>query len=185
MNRRLFNVPNLLTVTRIAILPLLAFLISEGQGLWACVILVVAGLTDIADGWYARKFKQETPIGKLLDPVADKVLLCVALIFLVGRNSNPLSPSLATLLLAREFLVTGLRAMAAAEGLVIGAGGTGKLKTFAQFVGLGALMLEFDPFGLPSHVIGIVALWISIFLSYLSMLQYMQLAFLELKSKMR
>lgn len=185
MRVSVWNVPNALTLARIALLPLMAFLIERGFGIAACSVLVLAGLTDVADGWYARRFKQETPLGKLLDPVADKVFLCVALVYLVARTSDPLSPLLATLLLAREFLVTGLRAMAAAEGLVIGAGGAGKLKTFAQFLGLGFVMVQINPWGIPSNFIGNVCLWISVILSYISMLQYMYLAFLELKSKMR
>jgi len=185
MSGKVLNVPNVLSTLRILILPVLGWLMQTGHGITACLVLTLAGITDVLDGWYARTFKQETVIGKLLDPVADKVLVCFAVVFLLARPEGPLNPGLAVLLLSREFSVTGLRAMAAAEGLIIGAGHTGKLKTFSQFIGLGALMLRMDPFGLPSKPIGQIALWISVVLSYGSMFQYLRLAYLELRSKVR
>ncbi len=166
-------------------LPILGWLIQTDRGIPACLVLSVAGVTDVLDGWYARTYKQETAFGKLLDPVADKILVCFAVIFLTARTESPLDPWVGVLILSREFLVTGLRAMAAAEGLVIGAGQTGKLKTFTQFIGLGALMLQMDPFGLPSVPIGHFSLALSIALSYGSMFQYIRLAYLELRSKIR
>jgi CDP-diacylglycerol--glycerol-3-phosphate 3-phosphatidyltransferase len=185
MPRRLITLPNCLTVFRIAVLPLLAIAIAMNEGVWACIILVIAGLSDIADGWIARKYQQETAVGKLLDPVADKVLLCVAVIFLVARNdAHHLSPTLGTLLLAREFLVTGLRALAATEGMVIAAGQTGKLKTFTQFIGLGCIMVGGHPGHFPAHTVGVFSLWISVVLSYGSMVEYIRAAYRELKSKL-
>ncbi len=185
MTHNVVNVPNVLSVARMLMLPLLGWLIQRGHGVSACIVLSIAGVTDIIDGWYARAYKQETALGKLLDPIADKVLVCFAVVFLLDQPQSQLNPWIAVLLLSREFLVTGLRAMAAAEGLVIGAGQTGKLKTFTQFIGLGALMLNVDPLGLPSKIIGQISLVISVFLSYGSMVQYIRLAYLELKSKVR
>ncbi len=185
MTRRVVNVPNFLSILRILMLPILGWLIEAGHGVAACWVLSIAGLTDVLDGWFARTYKQETAFGKLLDPVADKVLVCFAVLFLTARLDSPLNPWVGVLILSREFLVTGLRAMAAAEGLVIGAGQTGKLKTFTQFVGLGALMLQIDPWGLPSVAIGNASLGLSIALSYGSMFQYIRLAYLELRSKIR
>ena len=184
MRNKLVNLPNILTVFRIAVLPLLAVLLQKDMGLWACVVLTVAGVSDILDGWIARQYKMETAFGKLLDPVADKLLLCVAVIYLMVAQHAVLSPMLATLILAREFLVTGLRAMAAAEGLVIGAGTTGKFKTLSQMVGLGALMISGFPLGLPADLIGISLLWVAVILSYWSMWQYSRAAYLALKDKL-
>ena len=185
MRKRVLNVPNVLTLMRICVVPLLALLIARGHGISACLVLILAGITDILDGWIARKYQLETAVGKLLDPVADKIFLCVAVVFLVARPELPLGPVLATLILAREFLITGLRAMMAAEGIVMPAGQTGKIKTVTQMVGLGALMLMIDPFGLPSRLIGLTSLWISVVLSYASMLEYIMAAYRELKARMQ
>ena len=184
MAGRLVNLPNVLTTSRIVVLPLMAWLIAAGHGSLACGVLVLAGLTDVFDGWAARHYKQETAIGKLLDPVADKVLLCVAVLFILAREDRSLSPTLATLLLTREFLVTGLRAMAATEGLVISAGSTGKLKAVGQYIGLGALMIGPNEYGFPALQIGLWTLWFSVVLSYVSMYEYIRTAYRELKSKL-
>jgi CDP-diacylglycerol--glycerol-3-phosphate 3-phosphatidyltransferase len=184
MAKRLVNLPNVLSLARIVVMPLLAIFIERRMGWWALGILVAAGLTDLLDGWLARRMKQETAMGKLLDPIADKIFLCVAVIYLMNDPVTGLVPGLATLLLAREFLVTGLRAMAAAEGLVIGAGQTGKMKTMIQGIGLGFLMVVRDATFLDAKIIGLIALWISVALSYLSMVDYIYKVYLGLKDKL-
>jgi CDP-diacylglycerol--glycerol-3-phosphate 3-phosphatidyltransferase len=183
MAGRLVNLPNILSLARIVVMPLLAIFIYKGMGWEALGVLLVAAATDWADGWLARRMKQETAFGKLLDPVADKIFLCVAVIFLLERPEKTIGPTLACLLLTREFLVTGLRAMAASEGLVIAAGQTGKLKTVGQFFGLGALMIQGEITLFDARLVGLVALWISVVLSYLSMIQYIMNVYRGLKSK--
>jgi len=159
-------------------------MIVKGIGVWAGHFLIVVGLTDILDGWLARRTKQESPVGALLDPVADKILLCVAVIFLVARNDPGLSPTLATLILVREFFVSGLRAVLASFGVVMGAGRVGKIKTFFQFCGLVGLCWAIE-WKHPFFSVGaLVFLWSSVFLSYASMLKYSYIAYQELKSKM-
>lgn len=175
------NLPNGLTVFRIVVLPLLAILIVKDHRLWATIVIAIAGLSDILDGWYARHYRLESSFGKLMDPVADKILLCVTVLFLVARAHEGMSAWLGTLLLAREFLITGLRALAASAGLVIGAKGMGKAKMLFQFVGLGAVVLgDAGPAFLPVYQIGLGLLWISVVLSYWSMVMYLRLVYRQL-----
>lgn len=184
MAKRLINLPNILSLARIVVMPLLAIFIKQHMGWAALAVLIAAGVTDIFDGWLARRMQQETAFGMLLDPVADKIFLCVAVLFLMANTESGLGPTLATLLLTREFLVTGLRAMAASEGLVVAAGQTGKIKTFGQFVGLGFLMVTREATFVDARTVGLTALWISVVLSYLSMFQYIYKVYIGLKDKL-
>lgn len=177
-------------------MPLLAIFIELHMSWAAFAVLVVAGITDYLDGHFARSMRQETTLGKLMDPVADKIFLCVTVIFLMSRFNHPdildpdptLSPWLAALLLAREFLVTGLRALAASVGVVIAANWVGKWKMMLQFIGLGFITLgghadDFLPaFSRhPAYDIGFLALWTSVALSYWSMVSYSYRVYLEFK----
>jgi CDP-diacylglycerol--glycerol-3-phosphate 3-phosphatidyltransferase len=127
------NVPNVLTVFRILLVPVLvAALLSEaGSGdLLAAVVFAVASLTDALDGWMARRAKTESTFGKLMDPLADKLLVVAALVSLVSLDR--LSAWVAMVIIAREFAVTGLRQLAMEDGHVIPASPWGKLKTVVQ-----------------------------------------------------
>lgn len=191
MRHRFSTLPNLLTLLRLAILPLLANFVLQRQGLWAAGILFLAGVTDFFDGYLARRYKEESVFGKLMDPVADKILLCVAVICLVATPHSAMSPFLAIFILVREFLIAGLRSFAASQGLVIGADQIGKTKTFLHFIGLGSLMLglnELSPSGLNKLspfflVIGTWTLWASVILSYWGMVRYSRAAYKELSGK--
>jgi CDP-diacylglycerol--glycerol-3-phosphate 3-phosphatidyltransferase len=127
------NLPNVLTVFRILLVPVLvAALLSEaGSGdLLAAVVFVIASLTDALDGWIARRNKSESTFGKLMDPLADKLLVVAALVSLVALDR--LSAVVAMVIIAREFAVTGLRQLAMEDGHVIPASMWGKLKTVTQ-----------------------------------------------------
>lgn len=169
------------------VLPLLAMFITRDERFWAVTTLTVAGLSDVVDGWYARRFKQESAFGKLLDPVADKIVLCVAVLFLVARNDGILNPWLGTLLLAREFFITGLRAIAASAGIVIAASQMGKMKTLFQMIGLGCVIVgdAWRPFAdgtpVPGRLLGSILLWVSVVLSYWSMSKYLALVYAKMK----
>lgn len=129
------NLPNLLTLARIFLVPffLLAILTRLPFGeLVAAAIFIVAAITDGVDGYLARKNQEVTQLGKFLDPLADKLLVSAALVALVELGE--LSTWVAMVLIGREMAVTGLRAIAAAEGVVIPAGPWGKAKTFSQIV---------------------------------------------------
>jgi len=152
------NLPNALTLSRIFIVPLLVVvLLTPVSENWLGVpsyllgvsIFVVAALTDYFDGKIARKRKQVSKLGKLLDPIADKLLISAALISLV---ENHLAPAWAVVIIVgREFAVTGLRSIAATEGVVISASRMGKFKMVAQVVTVGLLILSMSSGGAP-HV---------------------------------
>jgi CDP-diacylglycerol--glycerol-3-phosphate 3-phosphatidyltransferase len=184
MRKRLVTAPNLITLFRVLCLPLVAILIVRGEGWYAGFLIIIAGLSDILDGWIARHYKQESALGTLMDPVADKLLLCVGAIYLVARPEQHFSALVATLLLSREFFVTGLRAVLASVGVVMGAGRLGKFKTLFQISGLVGLMWAISE-PIPFFIYGGQALlWISVVLSYGSMAKYSWIAYRELKTKL-
>lgn len=142
------NLPNYLTIARIVIVPLLVVvLLTPVADQWfgisgyalAIAIFLAASLTDILDGHLARKRNQVSNLGKLLDPLADKLLVSAALIVLVEKH---LAPSWAVvIILGREFIITGLRSVAAADGIIIQAQTSGKIKMWAQCVAIVALLV--------------------------------------------
>jgi CDP-diacylglycerol---glycerol-3-phosphate 3-phosphatidyltransferase len=142
------NLPNYLTFARIIIVPLLVVvLLTPVAERWlgisgyalAIVVFLIASFTDILDGHLARRRNQVSTLGKFLDPIADKLLVSAALIVLVEKH---LAPSWAVvIILGREFIVTGLRSIAAAEGIVIQAQNIGKVKMWAQCVAIVALLI--------------------------------------------
>ena len=147
------NLPNLLTLMRIFLVPLLVaalvqqnFRIQWGDKLllandfFALTLFLAAALTDLLDGYLARRWKQVTTVGTLLDPVADKLLISAALISLVEIRLLP--GWMVILIISREFAVSGLRSIAAAEGYTIKAGELGKSKMMFQVVGVGLVMLS-------------------------------------------
>jgi CDP-diacylglycerol--glycerol-3-phosphate 3-phosphatidyltransferase len=146
------NLPNFLTITRIFFVPLLvSALVAQDvvfqfggfavtNDLLALAIFLAAAFTDLLDGYLARRLGQVTTIGTLLDPIADKLLISAALIALVQVQVTP--GWLAILLIGREFAVTGLRSIAAAEGYTIHASDLGKTKTISQVAGITILLLS-------------------------------------------
>ncbi len=151
------NLPNSITMSRIACVPLLiwvlspAFPLTGGHGatglrsgeqeLIACTIFILASISDGLDGYLARRRKQITTIGMLLDPLADKLLVTAAYIILVAYNPRIVPPWIAVLVIGREFLVSGLRSIASSEGFTIEASELGKLKTVIQVVSVVAAIL--------------------------------------------
>lgn len=171
------NLPNLLTLTRILLIPVFVMLFATptpNRSLAAAVVFVVAAVTDLLDGYLARRSGQVTRLGKLLDPVADKLLVLSALILLV--NVDRVSALVAILIIAREVAVTGVRAIAASEGIIIAAEATGKYKMALQVVGIVLLILEDTLLAALGnlHLAGIVTLYLSLALGYLSGAQYVR-----------
>ena len=162
MATRQWTLPNLITVARIATCPIIALLaLSTGAvaGLSAFVLFVLAGLSDLWDGYLARKHGLITEIGKLLDPLADKLLLLSTLIpiYVISHRGGPLAPLpwwgplsgwIVGIILGREILVTGLRGLAARRGLVLSAGTSGKYKAFIQNLFVGSALLWYPIVGL-------------------------------------
>jgi CDP-diacylglycerol--glycerol-3-phosphate 3-phosphatidyltransferase len=143
--KEFWNVPNLLTFGRILIIPLFIYLAYQANplaSLLAGALFAVAAITDVIDGWLARRMGLVTVIGKFLDPLADKLIVLAAMVMLVRLGRFP--AWVAILLLSREFVVTGLRQIAASEGMVIAAGQEGKWKTALQLVGIVALLVHYQ-----------------------------------------
>jgi CDP-diacylglycerol--glycerol-3-phosphate 3-phosphatidyltransferase len=139
------NVPNVLTVVRILLVPVLvvALLVNTAHGSWvAAVVFAVAAFTDGLDGYIARSRQSVTTFGKVMDPVADKLLIAAALISLVSLDR--VAAWVAMVIIAREFAVSGLRIAAAQQGVVIPASLLGKLKTIIQVAAVLALIAVHD-----------------------------------------
>ncbi len=169
------NLPNLLTLTRILLIPVFVVLFvtpDPDRSLLAAIVFVVAAVTDMLDGYLARRSGQVTKLGKLLDPIADKLLVLSALILLV--NVDRVSALVAILIIARELGVTGIRAIAASEGFIIAAETTGKYKMALQVVAIVMLILEGTSLAALGnlHLAGIVTLYLSLVLGYISGGQY-------------
>jgi CDP-diacylglycerol--glycerol-3-phosphate 3-phosphatidyltransferase len=154
-----WNAPNLITLGRIATGPLLLLLTlfpGRRASLVGGLAFLAISLTDLLDGWLARRGGQVTRVGKLLDPLADKLLVLTALVLLVALDRIPLwGVPLVVLVLGREIAVTGLRAMASLDGVVLGASSLGKWKTGFQSAALTALIIHHAWFGLPMHALGL------------------------------
>jgi CDP-diacylglycerol--glycerol-3-phosphate 3-phosphatidyltransferase len=169
------NVPNLITLTRILLIPVFVALFvmpDPDRSIMAAVVFVTAAVSDLLDGYLARRSGQVTKLGKLLDPIADKLLVLSALILLL--NIDRVSALVAILILAREVAVTGVRAIAASEGLIIQAETTGKYKMALQVIAIVLLILEgTDLAALGNvHLAGTVTLYLSLLLGYVSGGQY-------------
>jgi CDP-diacylglycerol--glycerol-3-phosphate 3-phosphatidyltransferase len=164
VRRELFwNLPNTLTVLRIAVVPV--FLVfpwvdhSRTGSQVVAWLFIVAAVTDVVDGWLARRGHGVTSIGKLLDPLADKMLVATALILLLAVGRIPLwAAGMVVVIVGRELAVTGLRSIASSEGVVVAAARMGKLKAVFQNIAIGALFFPDPTLGLPAHLIGLAML---------------------------
>ena len=178
------NLPNILTLARVAAIPLLVVLMlsdSREAGFWAAALFGVAAVTDFIDGWLARKWGVVTVLGKFLDPLADKLIVMAALIMLIPFNRIPAWAVF--VLLAREIIITGLRSIASSEGIVIDASDLGKYKTIYQMAAIPGLLLHYDYywfFGIQSellhvnmHNYGIALFYISLALTLWSGFDYL------------
>ena len=174
------NLPNALTILRIFFVPLLvAALVQENVTVniagrvvtneWlALAIFLSAACTDLLDGYLARRWKQVTTIGTLLDPIADKLLVSAALISLVQVRVLP--GWMAILIVAREFAVSGLRSIAAAEGYTIRASDLGKTKMLSQVIAISCMLLSLRHPGL--HLPGMILMWGVVCFAVLSAMSY-------------
>lgn len=180
------HIPNFLTLFRVVLIPVfvvLVYLPHEWAMNLAILIFIVAAVTDYFDGYLARRFNVVSDFGKLLDPVADKILVMAALVVLVGLRSTPFGlpwvPAwMVVMVLAREIWVTGLRAVAANMGVVVPAAKSGKIKSALQMFAIIILLLHDNiriPYGelyLTGQFIGELLLGASIIFSYQSAVDY-------------
>ncbi len=172
-HERFWNLPNTITVLRTGVVPVLVLmpLWPDQAGSRAIAwCFIVAALTDILDGWLARRGQQVTRIGKLLDPLADKLLVSTALIVLLAMDDRiPIWATwMVVVIVGRELAVTGLRGIASAGGQVMAASWLGKAKTLSQNIAIAALIFHYPIFGLPAHEIGMTLLAVATALTLLS-----------------
>jgi len=167
------NLPNLLTLARIAIVPffvILMFFDSRDAGFWAAGLFSVAAATDAFDGWLARRWEAETAFGKFLDPLADKLIVMSALVMMIPMGRVPAWAVF--MILARDVIVSGIRSMASVEGKVIAASDLGKYKTIFQMVAIVALLLHYDYywfFGLQWEIFHVSMQNVGLFFFYISL----------------
>lgn len=164
-----WNLPNTVTMLRIAVVPVLLLIplpwaLTKGGSQLMAWAFIVAALSDIVDGWLARRSNGAsiTRVGKLLDPLADKLLVSTALIMLIAVGRIPVwATGMVVVIVGRELAVTGLRGMASSDGHVVGASWQGKLKSFVQNFSVGALLFHYPTLGLPAHEIGLTLLGVA------------------------
>ncbi len=161
------NLPNLLTLLRIFLIPFFVFFYGRSGGdVVALAIFSVAALTDLLDGYLARRQSAITKLGQLLDPIADKLLIISALLLLVENGRIPAWITL--LIVGREMAVTGFRVIAASEGIIMAAEQTGKYKVVFQMIALLLLLVDSPPFPPLAHEVGWGLLLLSTLLALLS-----------------
>ncbi len=167
------NTPTFLTILRLLAIPVLVVVMLTpfpGHEIVAFIIFVVACLTDMLDGFWARKKKMETVLGSLLDPLADKLLITSALICLV--SSGVVAPWMAIIIIGREIAVTGFRAIAASRGYHITASGWGKLKMIFEAVVISILILGPHYLGIIYRLAHTFGLWLVVIIALASALEY-------------
>ena len=178
------NIPNLLSALRIFAIPLLVVLLTSPGPLpsfLAALVFFIASLTDLLDGYLARQQKTETAVGKLLDPMADKLLILAVMIMLIPLDRIP--AWIVVLIIGREVAVTGLRGIASAEGIVIASSRWGKAKMVLQSLALGGLMLHYEYLGINFHVLGAVLLWIALVITLWSGIDYFYKFYRDMANK--
>ena len=184
------TIPNLLTLIRILLMPILVYVFSisiSQPNYMATSIIILACLTDFLDGWIARKWNQKSIIGMIFDPIADKLLLMVVLILLVQRYSDFTLVVLSILLLAREFLVAGIREALAiiAKKSTLPVSLFGKVKTTLQMIAIIILVAYHSQLPFWFYQVGFYTLCIATLMSLYSMLTYMKSAINQIDFKDR
>ena len=167
------NLPNKLTIIRIIlVVPFVIFMLAgrcEGASRWiALAIFIIASLTDMLDGKIARKYNLITDFGKFMDPLADKLLVCSALICLVDLKR--LYTWVCLVIIAREFIISGFRLVASDNGIVIAASWWGKIKTVSQMVMIILLIIDFPQ--APLHILTQAVVLVSCALTVISLVDY-------------
>jgi len=168
-------IPNLITVSRLLLLPVLIWLLWEDNfayGWYAAGVLAIIGVSDLVDGYLARRWDAVTNLGKIIDPTADKLTILVAVLMLL--HLNRINVILAILIVSRELIIVTLRAVAATEGVVIQASDEGKRKAALQMFGVGALFVYYNFLGASMAYCGTVLLILSVIVSWYSGVKYIK-----------
>ncbi|MGI6205654.1 MAG: CDP-diacylglycerol--glycerol-3-phosphate 3-phosphatidyltransferase [Anaerovoracaceae bacterium] len=164
------NLPNKLTTMRMILVPVFIVLYLMEYNVAAVIVFIAASCTDFLDGYLARKNNLVTDYGKIMDPLADKLLVTSALVCMVQTQVVP--AWMVIVILAREFAITGLRAVAASEGIVIAAAWSGKIKTVTQMIAVIFLLLDNWPFSLINFPFAKIMLWIAVIMTIYSGCEY-------------
>ncbi|MFP3869811.1 MAG: CDP-diacylglycerol--glycerol-3-phosphate 3-phosphatidyltransferase [Syntrophobacteria bacterium] len=157
------NLPNSLTLFRVACVPLIVFLLffpGKTTSFLAAILFGLASLTDLLDGFFARRRKLVTTFGKFLDPLADKLIVSASLIMLIPLDRVP--AWMVVVVIGRELAITGLRGIASSGGTTITASYLGKKKMVFQTVAVLGLLLHYEYFGIDFHAVGMVFLWMAV-----------------------
>src|SRR5512136_1216100 len=180
----IWNIPNILTLLRIASIPVLVVILFSPERrpcFWAAALFAAASVTDWLDGYLARRMGIVTVFGKFLDPIADKLIVMSVLIMILPYGRAP--AWMVLIILGREIIITGLRGLASTEGIVIPASNLGKFKTIFQIVAILGLLLHYDYhwfFGMENsylyvnmHNFGLLYLWIATIITIWSGIDYL------------
>jgi len=173
LSNQIWNLPNALTLLRIFLVPFLVVVLLTkftGREFVGLAIFLVAAITDFFDGWVARRRNQMTRLGALLDPIADKLLMSAAFISLVEMDPKHVPAWMVVIIIGREFAVSGLRSIAAQQGVTIAASPLGKSKMVSQVIAISLLILGYE-LG-QFRVIGTVALWAVMLFALISAVDY-------------
>jgi len=171
--RETLNLPNTITLLRIGVVPFLFILLSEPGPFWSLIIailFVIASITDFFDGYFARKYQMITTMGKFLDPIADKIMVNTAMILLIPIGRIP--AWIVAITIIRDLIVDVIRSIASSEGIYIQASILGKQKTVTQIIAVTALIIHYSIFGVNAHMIGTLVLYIALFLTIYSGVDY-------------
>jgi len=158
---------------RIGVVPFLFILLSKPGEFWSLVIaglFVVASITDFFDGYIARKYHMITTMGKFLDPIADKIIVNSAMILMIPIGRIP--AWIVAITIIRDLIVDVIRSIASSEGIYMQASILGKQKTVAQIIAVTALMIHYSIFGINAHIVGTVILYVALFLTVYSGIDY-------------
>jgi CDP-diacylglycerol--glycerol-3-phosphate 3-phosphatidyltransferase len=171
--REVFNLPNTITMLRIGVIPaLFCLLFSPGpaMSLVIAILFIAAALTDLLDGYIARRYQIVTTMGKFLDPIADKLIVNTAMILMIPIGRIP--AWIVAVIIIRDFAVDGIRNIASSEGMIIQASPLGKRKTLCQIFAVSALMIHYPFIGADAHTIGMIILYIALILTVTSGIDY-------------
>jgi CDP-diacylglycerol---glycerol-3-phosphate 3-phosphatidyltransferase len=177
--RRFWNVPNSLTISRLVLSVAVFALIANGWYFWALAIFAIAAVTDALDGYFARLLKQDTPLGRQLDPLVDKVIVSGCYIYLATIPETGVMPWMVTAIVVRELLIQGLRSHLEGRGQAFGARMAGKLKTVIQCLSICMVLLCLSPLPYSPAVLWWVRdglTWLAVILTVYSGLSYVWIA---------
>ena len=165
------NLPNKLTIFRVILVPVFLIFLLGPFGYWsnivAAIVFIVASATDMLDGYIARKYNMITNFGKFMDPLADKLLVCSAMICLIPSGKLP--TAIVIVIIAREFIISGFRLVASDNGIVIAANYWGKFKTVSQMAMIIVLIADL---GGAFDLIGQILIWLALALTIISLIDY-------------